>query len=121
MSERNLKERILKLLQKHHLLSAAEIVQLLEKNGSSFNKTSVYRALDQLLEIELICRHHLQKDQAMYELRESHHSHLVCQTCGKIAMTECTVDQPSKVAGFTINHHHTTFFGQCDSCRSKKQ
>jgi len=116
MQKRNLKNKIIKTLQKNHLMSAVDILDFLEKQDHPYNKTSVYRALDQLLENGLICQHHFNDSQAVYELREDHHTHLVCNKCDKISMMECDYEHKTKVGDFMIDHHHLTLAGVCGDC-----
>ncbi|MFZ1721478.1 MAG: transcriptional repressor [Microgenomates group bacterium] len=118
MSDPSLKELIVLMLKEHHLLSASEFLTVLERAGKPYNKTSVYRALDQLLADEIICRHHFSQSEASYELREHHHAHMICTKCSCVQTSECTYNQPEKIGGFLVNHHHTTLFGVCENCRT---
>lgn len=104
-------EDILSALSKGHLLSAGE---LQEKLG--VNKTSVYRALEKLLSDEKVCKHLLGDEQVVYELRDHHHDHLVCERCGDITTVSCQTNAPASVSDFSVSHHHTTFFGICKKC-----
>lgn len=117
MLEINLTSAITKLLDNEHLLSANEVLELFKKQGHSYNKTSIYRALDQLVEENVICRHHFTNDEGKYELREHHHAHLVCTNCGKVSTGECTYSEPQEVGTFKVDHHHTTLFGFCQNCQ----
>jgi len=117
MNKTNLKELIKQLLEREHLLSASDLLSLLDKNGKLYNKTSVYRALDQLLDEEIICRHHFSNSEASYELRDHHHAHLVCTKCGKIQTGKCEYNEPETIDSFLVNHHHTTLFGLCEDCQ----
>lgn len=117
MTERNLKNVIIGLLQETHLLSAGMILEKLSALGKSYNKTSVYRALDQLMNEDAICRHHFDKDESIYELRGHHHTHLVCTSCGKIDTAECTYVEPKELGTFKADHHHATIFGVCGNCQ----
>lgn len=116
MAERNLKSSIISLLQEHHLLSTREILTTLEEKGKTYNKTSVYRSLEQLFSEGVVCRHYFTEAEALYELKEHHHAHVVCQKCGRVAVAECEYKQPQAVSGFTIDHHHLTLVGVCDIC-----
>lgn len=117
MNKISLKELIRQLLEKEHLLSAPDLLTSLEKNGHTYNKTSVYRALEQLLDEEIICRHHFSNSQASYELRDHHHTHLVCTKCGEIQAEECGYINPQTKGSFLVNHCHTTLFGLCQKCQ----
>lgn len=116
MQTRNLREQILELLKSKHLLSASDIIDLLEKKGKSYNKTSVYRSLEQLHTDNIICRQFFNKDKAQYELSDDHHTHLVCQKCGTVNSTECHFVEPVLTNNFVINHHHVTLVGICEKC-----
>ncbi len=119
MPERNLKKTIVELLTKEHLLSAHQILEKLSARHRSFNKTSVYRALDQLVADDQICEQRFAGTEAVYELRAHHHAHLVCENCGAIATTHCELDQPKNIDGFRISHHHVTFMGLCKHCAAE--
>lgn len=119
MSETSLKNILTKMLHEEHLLSASDFLERLDMSGKTYNKTSVYRALEQLLEEEVVCRHHFSATEASYELREHHHAHLICTNCSKVETGECDYDEPHKVGGFLVNHHHTTLFGLCENCQRK--
>lgn len=117
MSERNLKPVILEILHSHHLLSTKEVLDQLEVQGKKYNKTSAYRALEQLVNLNQICRHYIHNGEALYELREDHHAHLVCNTCGRVDIVACEYEQPSSIAGFRVEHHHLTLMGVCKKCQ----
>lgn len=119
MAERNLKTTLLELLQQRHLLTVGEILDTLDREGKSYNKTSVYRALDQLLAEGEVCRHYFTEAQAAYELRSHHHAHLVCEHCGQITVGECLYQQPQTVGTFKVNHHHLTLMGLCAKCQTE--
>lgn len=108
---------ILELLAQKHTLAGPEIVSGLAANGFRVNKTSVYRALERMLEKGQICRLSLGEQTVVYELRDHHHDHVVCQNCGKAETVECQVPQEPQITGFQIDHHHATYFGLCPDCQ----
>lgn len=117
MAVQSVSQLILKTLGQQHLLSAPELVEQLHRQGRTVNKTSVYRALDKLLEQNLLCQHNLQDDSIVYELRTDHHDHIVCTSCGRIQKADCPVTIPTNVSGYLTNHHHLTLYGICPSCQ----
>jgi len=117
MAEKALKLIIVEILKQNHLLSVAEFLDVLKKDGKSYNKTSVYRALEQLISEDAVCQHHFSSSEASYELREHHHTHLVCKKCGKIQTAECHYHETPKVGNFLVEHHHVTLFGLCENCQ----
>lgn len=104
------------LLTQHHLLTANQLIDLLHTQGEIYNKTSIYRALEKMLAEGKICKHTFQENESAYELRTHHHDHLICNHCGKIETIHCVVQLPSALHGFTVDHHHLTFFGTCAEC-----
>ncbi len=116
MPERNLKKLIVELLGKHHLLSAHQILEQLLVQKRHFNKTSVYRALEQLVVAELVCPQHFLEAETVYELRAHHHTHLVCEQCGSVKAADCKFSEPKNIDGFQVTHHHVTLMGLCQNC-----
>lgn len=114
---RDLKKRIQKLLEAQHLLSAQQVQDELEKDGNLYNKTSVYRSLQQLEAEGAVCQLHLGERPGLYELRNDHHLHLLCSICGEVSSAECEYRQPHEVNGFAVDHHHLTLIGVCKNCR----
>jgi len=110
---------ILEILADKHVLSGPQIVDELAEVGLPVNKTSVYRALERLLEKGSICRLSLGEQHVVYELRDHHHDHLVCNVCHAVAAVDCQSDAPKEIAGYAIDHHHATYFGICPSCQGK--
>src|SRR6266540_1263726 len=106
-----IREEILKQLQQHHMLSVSEILNSLEKEFPSINKTTVYRSLNYFVQTGLICQHQFGLKEAMFELRTHHHDHLVCMRCGRLQTTDCLTQIPSKIEGYQVEHHHLTVYG----------
>lgn len=117
--DNSVSSQIIKLLQIDHFLSAPELVEKLHAQGRAVNKTSVYRALDKLLDDGRICKQNLKDNELVYELRQDHHDHLVCTNCGQVIPIECHVGTETIPADFVIDHHHLTIFGICGDCASK--
>jgi Fe2+ or Zn2+ uptake regulation protein len=107
---------IIQLLSDHHLLSAPSILEKMTSQGHAVNKTSVYRALEKLLASGTICKQIFSEDVLLYELRNSHHDHLVCESCGKVEASPCSTEKEIIVHNFTVSHHHLTIFGTCADC-----
>lgn len=105
------------ILKFEHLLPAPEILTKLQELDQTYNKTSVYRALDRLLAKGVLCQHHLGEAGLVYELRSDHHEHLQCEVCGKVETVACSFSQPTSIEGFKISHHHLTYLGTCPTCQ----
>lgn len=51
---------------------------------------------------------------------ESHHHHVVCDGCGRIAHADCPLPSPSNAPdGFTVTRHEVTLYGLCPDCADK--
>lgn len=111
---------LLKELEKKHLISALELQAVLKQKGKSFNKTSVYRALEQLIDQGKICKQVLDGTEAVYELRSHHHDHAICTNCQKIQEIPCVISTNKlNLDKFQIDHHHMNVYGICDDCMKK--
>lgn len=111
---------IRELLSTHHLVSVRQLRDLLlQRDGISYNKTSIYRALEKLRSEDALCEHLLPDGETRFELRADHHDHLVCTRCGKIAVTDCRAALPPSIDGFITGHHHLTVFGTCAECAAR--
>lgn len=108
---------------KHHThVSVPEMMQLLEKNNVSVNKTSVYRALERLVDQRMVCKRHQDSGEALFELfskhgHDEHHVHLRCIECGETTEAACTYEHPTEIDGFEVDHHHVTLVGTCKDCQ----
>ena len=114
-----LTELILELLREKHLMTAPQIVESFADQGTHYNKTSVYRALEKLLAQNEICKLNLGKNDIQFELRSHHHDHLVCTSCGNITSVERNSDTDKQIGNFKVDHHHATYFGECEHCQLK--
>ena len=108
--------KILEILHEKHILSATSLILELERLETGVNKTSVYRALEKLVQNGQVCKQVFTNDELVYELRTHHHDHLVCLRCNSVESVRCETKVAKKVKGFIVDHHHTTFFGTCKKC-----
>lgn len=113
-----LRQQILDILRQKHMVSAMDLLKEIQKAGLDVNKTTVYRGIEFLLEEGLICQHQFDPKEAVYELRDHHHDHLICNTCGRVQESACVVHPPEEISGFTVDHHHLTLYGVCAKCNS---
>lgn len=109
-------QHIQQLLLERHTLTGPEIVTALADRGQEVNKTSVYRAIEKMIEAGELCRHSFGTNTPYYEMRDHHHDHAVCENCGKIQVIGCAEHEP-EIPGFLVEHHHATFFGLCAKCQ----
>lgn len=117
MKPRNLTHQLVSLLEKHHLLSANQLLEQLEQHAQPYNKTSVYRALDRLLSEGKICQYVFDGKEAVYEVRAHHHDHAICEQCGIVSSVECHSASLAP-SNFKVDHHHTFLYGVCANCQA---
>jgi Fur family ferric uptake transcriptional regulator len=85
---------------------------------------TVYRTLELLGELNLVCRVHAPDGCRSYMMRRptEHHHHLICSRCGRVVdFTDCTLADMerklSKETKFDISGHLLEFYGLCPDCR----
>ncbi|MFH1646049.1 MAG: Fur family transcriptional regulator [Candidatus Omnitrophota bacterium] len=131
------RQAILEVLSKtaEHL-SADEIYLQARKLYPQAGLSSVYRTLELLVNLGIVCKLDFGDGKYRYELvmgpkEKGHHHHLVCTACGKVVdYTEFIEDEIellrktekglSKKYGFNITDHTIQFYGLCDKCQLVK-
>lgn len=117
--------KILKVLEtsdKRHLC-AEDVYKTLLANGEEIGLATVYRVLTQFEGAGLVCRHHFEGGQSVFELnRGGHHDHLVCVRCGRVVeFLEETIEERQRAIarehGFSLEDHSLVIYGVCSDCR----
>ncbi len=105
-------------------LTPAEIYEGVIRKHPSIGLVTIYRTLDTLAELGLICEVHAGGSCRSYLLRRpsEHHHHLICSDCGSVVdFSACDLgDLEKKLAedtGFDIEVHLLEFAGRCPTCR----
>lgn len=102
--------------------SAQELHQILRTDGDGIGLTTVYRALQSLLdnkELDVLRR---EDGEALYRLcGTKHHHHLVCRSCGTTieiegSSVEKWAEAISKQHNFREVGHTVELFGLCSKC-----
>ena len=102
--------------------SAQEVYQLLRRNSQSIGLTTVYRALQSLLDDKAVDTLRRDDGEAIYRLcGENHHHHLVCKSCGttieiQAQAIEKWAQQMASDHGFREVGHTAEIFGICKKC-----
>ena len=104
-------------------VSAERLYLALKDKGISISLSTVYRALDVLVEKNIISKTDFtDNNRSLYEIRqEGHKHHLVCIRCRKIIpVTGCPFhDYASRLEeqfDFSITGHRLELFGYCRDC-----
>jgi Fur family transcriptional regulator, ferric uptake regulator len=106
-------------------LSALDIDERLRAGERRVGRASVYRALEQLTDLDLVHKLDLGAEPARYERTDpggEHHHHMICDECGKVlpfedAAVERAVTSVTGSAGFEVRDHEIVLHGACDACR----
>ena len=102
--------------------SAQELYQMLRRDGDGIGLTTVYRALQSLLDDKMIDLLRREDGEAIYRLcGDNHHHHLVCRSCGSTVEIEGSsvekwAEAISQEHGFREVGHSVELFGLCQSC-----
>ena len=102
--------------------TADKLKDLLIDNGETIGLATIYRVLTQLEMANLIQKNNFDDNQSAYEIKKSHHDHLICTKCGDIIEfvnedLEILQEKISSKYNFTLKSHVMTLFGVCKKCR----
>lgn len=85
--------------------------------------TTIYRALDLLISLQMVQAVELGDGECRYEIVEpgEHHHHLICEKCrSNVHLEQCYVDELEAAIeerhGFKIKSHVLEIFGLCKEC-----
>ena len=113
------------VLQSSELLTPAALTEKVRQVDPSIGEVTVYRTLNILSELGLVCVVHTGENTHRYIGRPTgHHDHLICSECGRVVdFTGCNfgslVKRLVSETGFSILDHRLDFFGRCRECTSK--
>ena len=87
--------------------------------------STVFRAVAGMEREGLIDRIDLADGKAHYELRDKHHDHVRCDSCGKVAeVPGCVLEDAAAgvqtSTGFKVTSHHLVFTGLCPACADSR-
>ena len=108
-------------------LSPAEVYERVHQEDPSIGLVTVYRTLEILTELGLICAVHAGDSCGSYVIGpQEHHDHLICSDCGTVlAFADCNLDgleqRLSTETGFKIDSHLLEFLGRCQDCQKDCQ
>jgi Fur family transcriptional regulator, ferric uptake regulator len=110
----------------HDHMTPLDIYDRVKVTYPAIGLVTVYRTLEVLASLNLVCRVHTGDSCRSYLLRRpsGHHHHLICQSCGLVIdFTDCDLEVMErrllKETGFHIKSHLLEFNGQCRNCVEK--
>jgi len=106
-------------------LTPTAIYEKVHQNQPDIGLATVYRTLNMLAELKLICELHAGGSCHSYTISApGHHHHLICSNCGKVAdFTGYSLSKLerrlSQETGFHIQGHLLEFIGLCQACQKE--
>tara|TARA_Y100000768_G_C23843233_1_gene617182 strand:- start:95 stop:520 length:426 start_codon:yes stop_codon:yes gene_type:complete len=102
--------------------TADKLKDLLIDSGETIGLATIYRVLTQLEMANLIQKNNFDDNQSAYEIKKSHHDHLICTKCGAIIEfvnedLEKLQENISNKYNFSLTSHVMTLFGVCQKCK----
>ena len=111
----------------HDHLTPAAIYDRVHHEHSGIGLVTIYRSLELLTRLGLLCEVHSGGSRRSYLLRRpaEHHHHLICSDCGTVVdFTRCDLSELeqrlSNETGFKVNGHLLEFLGLCRNCQLGK-
>lgn len=95
--------------------------------GDAANAVTVYRVLEQLVEIGLVYQTDFRSGKAYFEYQEVAHHHIVCTQCGaREEVGICLEVDPALALKrskkfHSIESHALEFFGTCKECKKEQK
>ena len=110
--------------RQHCCLTVQEIYDGVRGEGARAGIASVYRAVEALVDADLVQRVDLGDGIARFERTDpaDHHHHLVCADCGKVEPfadpgLEAALERVAGGRGYAVAAHEVVLRGACDDCR----
>jgi Fe2+ or Zn2+ uptake regulation protein len=107
--------------QDRHAWSLEDLHQEVKTTLGSADYSSVFRAVNLLERQGVVDRIDLGDGHARFEVREGHHEHIRCESCGRVEeVPGCVLDDASaqvqSLTGFRVTNHRVVFGGLCQTC-----
>ena len=106
-------------------LTPTAIYEKVHQDHPNVGLVTIYRTLEILAKLELICELHAGGSCHSYTISvPQHHHHLICSNCGRVAdFTGHNLSELerrlAKESGFRIDGHLLEFIGLCQACQEE--
>jgi len=110
-------------------LTTEELYDLVKRECPEIGLATVYRTVQLLEEMGILCKLDLNDGCNRYELvhedENHHHHHLICKACGKVLEVQGDLlEELEKTIenkyDFEVKDHSVKFYGICSDCNHKK-
>jgi Fur family peroxide stress response transcriptional regulator len=102
-------------------LSVDELYERIKKRFPSISLATVYKNLNTMVESGFLSEVKIPHQKSKYELTKKPHSHLLCESCGKVEDIELDLDkvieESIKRSGYVVHQNSLVLSGVCPSCR----
>jgi Fur family transcriptional regulator, ferric uptake regulator len=111
------------IITSQDLLTPASIFEKVNREHPDIGLVTVYRTLEILSRLKLICELHNGENCPSYAASNpEHHHHLICSGCGKVVDftghdLKPLEDRLARESGFRIQDHVLEFTGVCSMCQ----
>lgn len=115
------------VLNSDNMLSVDNIINESKKNYCKINTSTVYRNLEILEKLNLLCIASGNNGISLYKLISSshHHHHMICKNCGKTESVDfCPLnvfEEISKQKNFDLTDHKIELYGYCNDCHKNNK
>ncbi len=115
------------LSKKNYHPNVNEVYDIVKKENPNVSLATVYRNLNQLVEMKKVNVLEFDKGSARYDGNVEKHFHIVCEKCGKIEDVwlrddfdkfECV---ENSINDFDLTGYKLIFFGVCNECKLKEK
>lgn len=110
------------VLEHHDHPTADQVLEAVKDRVPGISRTTVYRALDTLVDMGFVRRLHHAGVSARFDGRTHRHHHLICNKCHKVidlddeSLNRLRISQ-IHAEGFEIEDFSVHFMGICRACR----
>lgn len=105
---------------KHHP-SAEQVFDEVRRRLPDVSLATVYKTLKELVRMGELQELNYHSDRSRFDPRVDPHSHVTCQTCGRVEDVELCLDRldlsPTYHGDFTVERYEIVFYGTCGDCR----
>jgi len=121
--------KILEILEKQtneRHLTAEKVYKILLDENEEIGLATVYRVLTQFEAAGLVCRHHFEGGNSVFELnRGGHHDHIMCVKCNRVdefndEIIESRQREIAKSLNYELTDHSLYLYGLCENCKNTK-
>lgn len=109
------------LAQDEHLTSE-DLHRRVAEEDQTIGLSTVYRTLKLFVEAEIASERRFRDGVTRFEVRQTHHDHLICQRCGRIVEfenpeIEALQEGVARDHGFRLTSHRHELYGSCADCQ----